>query len=35
MTTTEVIRWDTDEQKALRQLAADFTRASALSAAST
>ena len=26
MTTTEVIRWDTDEQKALRQLAADFTR---------
>ncbi len=26
MTTTEVLRWDTDEQKALRQLAADFTR---------
>ncbi|MFX1760002.1 acyl-CoA dehydrogenase family protein [Rhodococcus sp. As11] len=26
MTTTEVIRWDTDEQKALRRLAADFTR---------
>ena len=26
MTTTEAIRWDTDEQKALRQLAADFTR---------
>ncbi|MGU3582512.1 acyl-CoA dehydrogenase family protein [Rhodococcus sp. C26F] len=26
MTTAEVIRWDTDEQKALRQLAADFTR---------
>ncbi|WP_301846264.1 acyl-CoA dehydrogenase family protein [Rhodococcus pyridinivorans] len=26
MTTTEVIRWDTDEQKTLRQLAADFTR---------
>ncbi len=26
MTTTEALRWDTDEQKALRQLAADFTR---------
>ncbi|KLL96402.1 hypothetical protein NJ76_15640, partial [Rhodococcus sp. IITR03] len=26
MTATEVIRWDTDEQKALRRLAADFTR---------
>ncbi|SUE16960.1 acyl-CoA dehydrogenase [Rhodococcus gordoniae] len=26
MTTTGVIRWDTDEQKALRRLAADFTR---------
>lgn len=26
MTTTEILRWDTDEQKALRQLAADFTR---------
>lgn len=26
MTTTEAIRWDTEEQKALRRLAADFTR---------
>lgn len=26
MTTTETLRWDTEEQKALRQLAADFTR---------
>ncbi|WP_374068583.1 acyl-CoA dehydrogenase family protein, partial [Rhodococcus sp. CX] len=26
MTTTEILRWDTDERKALRQLAADFTR---------
>ncbi|MDV2476516.1 acyl-CoA dehydrogenase [Rhodococcus zopfii] len=26
MTTTEILRWDTDERKALRQLTADFTR---------
>ncbi|MGW0023060.1 acyl-CoA dehydrogenase family protein [Rhodococcus sp. NPDC003383] len=26
VTTTEILRWDTDERKALRQLAADFTR---------